>query len=143
MQSMSGKIRAIDGRYIRLSGPLRSHVEHLARLAGVTASDVVTFALTEAFEDGALRPPAPADVPPQPAPLPARPRRRADVIPITRARSSGPRWVLECLDASYLRRQAADLRKIARAVRARAAQACHNADDARARSTNALKPAGV
>jgi hypothetical protein len=119
---MSARVHLIDRRYIRLSDPLRSHVEHLARLAGVTASDVVTFVLTEALEDGSLRPPAPADVQPEPAPAPAPPRRRADVIPITRARRVESQRILERLDASYLRRQAADLRRVARAARARAAR---------------------
>jgi len=140
---MPAKVRAIDHRYIRLNPSLLSHVEHLARLAGVTSSDVVTFVLTEAFEDGSLRPSAPADVQPEPAPFPTPPRRRADVIPITRARCGGPRGTLARLDASYLRRQAADLRQMARAVRERAARACHAADDARARSRSTLIPAGV
>jgi hypothetical protein len=139
MQSMPARVHAIDRRYIRLSDPLLSRVEHLARLAGVTASDVVTFVLTEAFEDGSLPQPAPADDPPPAEPLAAPHRHPADVIAITRARSREPRKALECVDGSSLRRQAADLRGVAQAVRTPPAQTRHAADGARAGATSARK----
>ena len=140
--SMAAKVRAIDRRYIRLSEPLQAHVEHLARLAGVTSSDVVTFVLTEAFEENRALERSP-ETPPTPPPAPRPQRRPADVIPLRRPpvekSAPGLTRALFYLDPWYLRRQAAEVRGVARAVRARAAMVCNAAGSARAKATNAIE----
>ena len=137
LQGMPARVRAIDHRYIRLDPSLQSHVEHLARLAGVTSSDVVTFVLTEAFEEsGALE--RPPETRATPAPVPRRQRRPADVIPIRRSRRYPAPQVLAHFDPPYLRRQAAEVLGLARALRTRADEARAAAVNARAMAAAAL-----
>jgi hypothetical protein len=148
--AMAGRIRAIDCRFIRLTDPVRANVDRLARLAGVTGSEVVNFVLTEVFAeaddaDGTV---APA---PTPSPVPV-PRRRArgpaDVIPITRRETTKHATVARehevppgriDLDLGYLRLLAADARRIAQKVRVDAAAACCRADRARDKANRALE----
>jgi hypothetical protein len=135
---MPGRIREVGGRFVRLSDTMLARVEHLAKLANVTASDVVNYVLAEVFEG--LEQVQPETVP-EPS-RPAGPRRQsrgpAEVIPITRNRP--PRGPIEFLlaDLDYLRLQAADLRRSARKVRARAADACGRATRARRDAQDAL-----
>ena len=143
---MPNRIRTLDRHYIRLNDTLLEHVDRLARMAGVSSSDVLHFVLSEVFEGGL---PASSDdsgpvaeEPPVVTPEPVLPRRRApvrrpaDVIPITRKALRGrpqPR-LLQFLDLPYLRRHAADLRRHAQNARACAMEACIRATDARGRA---------
>jgi hypothetical protein len=81
---MTGKIRPLDQRSIRLSEPVRQAIEQLARLANVTPSEIVDFILTEVLQEAGLPGPVPAD---QDRPA-ARHSGPADVVPITSARRS-------------------------------------------------------
>jgi hypothetical protein len=140
---MRGRIREVSGRLVRLSEGMLARVEHLAKLANVTTSDVVNYVLTEVFE-GEDRPQPEAAVPelPRPAPPRRQPRGPADVIPITRNRcpvAPSPRSIqLMFGDLDYLRLQAADSRKLARRARAYAADVCERASRARHRAQDAL-----
>jgi hypothetical protein len=49
---MPGRVRRLDRLYVRLSDQMLTHVDHLAHLAGVSASDVINYVLSEAFESG-------------------------------------------------------------------------------------------
>ena len=82
---MSGKIRPLDQRSIRLSEPVRHTIERLARLANVTPSEIVDFILTEVLQEAGLPEPTADDSPARPAPRHSGP---ADVVPITSARRS-------------------------------------------------------
>jgi hypothetical protein len=64
-----GKVRPLDRHYVRLTDHALAHVEHLARLAGVSPSDVINYVVSEVFESGlpgdgreeaTVRPPRPA-----------------------------------------------------------------------------------
>ena len=143
---MPNRIRTLDRHYVRLNDTILEQVNRLARMAGVSPSDVLHFVLSEVFEGGL---PANSEdsgpvveEPPVVTPEPVLPRRRApvrrpaDVIPITRKAARGrpqPR-VLQFVDLEYLRRQAADLRRHAQNTRASAMEACIRATDARARA---------
>jgi hypothetical protein len=167
-KDMPGKIRTFDRRFIRLSDTNLASVEHLARLAGVTPSDVVDFVLTEVLEGACLadhelteRPGLPITPHvPHRAKAPARPcRRPADVIPIdrrhgclkesdppevhTQVRTAVPIVVpiLEYRDLTYLRRAALEVRGLARTTRAHAVEACHRATCARDRAATVLEQA--
>jgi len=88
---MLGKARPLDRRLIRLSDTMLGKVEHLARLAGVSPSDVVEFVLIEVFDgDGFLDPSPPdgreADPSPRKPGASVPSRSPADVISITRRR---------------------------------------------------------
>jgi hypothetical protein len=82
---MTGKIRPLDQRSIRLSEPVRQTIERLARLANVTPSEIVDFILTEVLQEAGLPDPVVADHQDRPA---ARHSGPADVVPITSARRS-------------------------------------------------------
>ena len=87
---MSGKIRPLDQRSIRLSEPVRQTIERLARLANVTPSEIVDFILTEVLEEAGLPDPLP-DAPPAPSTRGCRTGTEpAAVIPITSARRVRP-----------------------------------------------------
>jgi hypothetical protein len=140
---MPGRIRVFDGRFVRLSDAMLAKVEHLAKLANVTPSDVVNYVLAEVFEGEDLPRPEVVDEPPRPAEPPRRSRGPASVIPITRNRCPlppPPCRSIESLwgDLDYLRLQAADLRRAAQQVRAHAADACGRASQARHRAQDAL-----
>src|SRR5262245_47170312 len=81
--TMSGKIRPIDHRPIRLSEPVRQTIERLARLANVTPSEIVDFILSEVLDEAGL----PEQLPDAP-PAAAHGGRNepAPVIPISSAR---------------------------------------------------------
>lgn len=49
---MPGKVRPLDRHYVRLTDHALAHVEHLARLAGVSPSDVINYVVSEVFESG-------------------------------------------------------------------------------------------
>jgi hypothetical protein len=88
---MPGRVRPQDQRLIRLSDTMLGKVEHLARLAGVSASDVVEFVLIEVFDGDGFLDPSPPDGreadPPLRKPGASVPSRSpADVISITRRR---------------------------------------------------------
>src|SRR5262249_17339370 len=86
---MPGRIRTIDRHYVRLDDTMLRRVDDLARMAGVSASEVLNFVLSEVFETGALGSELVEDPPEERAEAPvrrpaARFRRPADVIPIRR-----------------------------------------------------------
>jgi hypothetical protein len=85
MGRMTGKIRSLDQRSIRLSEPVRQTIERLARLANVTPSEIVDFILTEVLQEAGLPDPLPTDPHERPAVKHSGP---ADVVPITSARRS-------------------------------------------------------
>jgi hypothetical protein len=149
---MPGKVRPIDRARIRLTGPLLDKVAYLARLAGVTASDIVNYVLGEVLTDDAQpeaqpeAPPTPTQAPPAPRQAPPAPRRGtrrtgpADVIPISRRQ---PARVPARMEMAELRHRAVDAREHARAARARATDACVAAARARDRAMAALQAAGL
>jgi hypothetical protein len=109
MQARADRFRPV----VRLSRRVFAPLERLARLAGVTSSEVAESILREMFE-GEMGPAA-AVPPPTAVPPPATPP--ASVIPISRARSFRPAPQL-------LRRQAAELRARAQRAREQAAATC-------------------
>jgi hypothetical protein len=137
---MPGRIRTIDRHYVRLNDTMLRRVDDLAQMAGVSASDVVSFVLSEVFETGALGPELGEDSPTETpkAAVPRRPaprsQRPADVIPITRRhrKASQTARIFEFLDLGYLRRQADEARRQAQTARACAVAACWRANSARA-----------
>jgi hypothetical protein len=132
---MPGRIREVGGRLVRLSDAMLARVEHLAKLANVTTSDVVNYVLSEVFEGEDQAQPEAVAEPPRPVARRRRARGPADVIPITRSRCPLPPapGSIEFLfgDLRYLRLQAADLRQSARQLRADAVDACGRAVRAR------------
>jgi hypothetical protein len=134
---MPAKVSPLDRARVRLSGPIVDKVSHLARLAGVTSSDIVNYVLSEVLTDDGPEAP-PADAPPA-TPMPHRVRRRrepAAVIPITRGQQA-PAPVRMTLEE--LRRRADGVCEHARAARAMAAEACLAAARARDRATASLQ----
>jgi hypothetical protein len=138
---MPGRIPKIGGRFVRLSEAMLARVEHLAKLANVSTSDVVNYVLAEVFEEETQSPPEAVAESPGANPS-SRRSRPADVIPITRNRCPlpPPRGSIEFLlgDLEYLRLQAAELRRSAQRVRANAADACDRADRARHHAQDTL-----
>jgi hypothetical protein len=124
---MPGKVRSLDRARIYLSGPVLGHVSNLARLAGVTCSDIVNYVLTEVLTGETQAEALPGAVPPAPGRT-GRRARPADVIPITRKRPPAR------LELAELRQRADGAREHARAARARAADACRAASQARERA---------
>lgn len=127
-------------------------VDDLARMAGVSAHDVLNFVLSEVFESGVLGSEPGADPPEEFPTAPVhrrqapRSRRPADVIPITRRhRKALPETrIFEFLDLGYLRRQADEARRLARAARACAVEACGRANSARTRAGDLVQvPPGL
>ena len=137
---MPGRVRRLDRHYVRLSSHTLAHVEHLARLAGVSSSDVIHYVLSEVFEGG-LPAADRADVSPTPPIAPAVPSRRrpAEVIPITRRhRVEAGRAEPVIPDHAGLRERASEVRRLAREARERAAAARGRADSAQERARQAL-----
>jgi hypothetical protein len=130
---------------VRLSDAMLARVEHLAKLAHVTTSDVVNYVLAEVFESEDPPRPEVVDEPLRPAAPPRRSRGPASVIPITRNRCPlpPPHRSIDFLwgDLDYLRLQAADLRRAAQQVRAHAVDACGRASQARHQAQDALERA--
>jgi hypothetical protein len=127
---MPSKIRRL-APVLRLNERVLGPVRYLARMAGVSPAEIIEFLLEEILEGdvAALVPPAP----------PAPPRRRAAVIPITRARR-GPTGTVgvDAFDLHALRQGAEQVRHRAQEARRDAAAACDAADAARERAANAL-----
>jgi hypothetical protein len=142
---MPNRIRTLDRHYVRLNDTMMEHVDRLARMAGVSPSDVLQFVLSEVFEAGLPANSDDSGPVTEESPEPVLPRRRvrrpADVIPITRkaARDRPQPRVLRFVDPAYLRRQAADLCRHAQNTRACAVEACDRATDARARAHNLVE----
>jgi hypothetical protein len=137
---MPGRIHKAGGSVVRLNAAMLARVEHLAKLAHVTPSDVVNYVLAEVFEGEGQDQSRPEIVDESPGPVgpPRRSRGPASVIPITRNRCPlpPPRGSIGsveflCGDLDYLRLQAADLRRVAQQVRAHAVDACGKANQAR------------
>jgi hypothetical protein len=125
---MPGKVRSLDRARICLSGSVLEHVSNLARLAGVSCSDIVNYVLSEVLT-GDTRPEALPGAAPPATGRASRRARPADVIPITRNHRPPAR-----MELAELRRRAAGVREHARAARARAADACRAAGRARERA---------
>jgi hypothetical protein len=136
---MPDKIRQLDRARIHLSGAVLDQVTNLARLAGVTCSDIVNYVLSEVLADDA-QPEVPDAARSR---IPGRTRRRtrpADVIPISRRERAG---TPASMTMSDLRRRAAGTREHARQVRARAVSACQAAGRARERASAILHGAVI
>ena len=117
---MASRIRRLDPG-LRLNERVLLPVQRLARMAGVSPAEIIEVLLEEVFE-GDL--PAAAVTPPNI-------RRRAAIIPITRAR--GFKRAGNGIDLAELRREAEELRRRAQAVRQRAEAARQAAVGARSR----------
>jgi len=117
---MASRIRRLDPG-LRLNDRVLVPVQRLARMVGVSPAEIIEALLEEIFE---------GDVPA--AASPPSFRRRAPIIPITRARGFKRAGV--GIDLAELRRQAEDLRRRSQAARQRAAAAREAADAARNRS---------
>lgn len=138
---MPGRVRRLDRHYVRLSSHTLAHVEHLARLAGVSSSDVINYVLSEVFEGG-LPAADRAGVPPTPpiAPAVSSRRRPAEVIPITRRHrvEAGRAEPVTIQDQADLRERASEARRLALGARERAAAARGRVDSAQERARQAL-----
>jgi hypothetical protein len=137
---MRAKLRHLQS-VVRLSNRLFVSVQRLARLAGVSCSEIVEVILEEIFEgDLTLRPPS---VRPGAVTRPSAINRagRGTVIPIERARgfrtanaAADPR------DSRALRQWSTELRQRARQARERAAAACAAAERARDKAVRVRPP---
>jgi len=117
---MASRIRRLDPG-LRLNDRVLVPVQRLARMTGVSPAEIIEALLEEIFEGDV---PASASAPPS--------RRRAPIIPITRARRFKRAGVR--IDLADLRRQAEDLRRRSQAARHRATAAREAAGAARNRS---------
>ena len=114
---------------VRLSDRVLGPVQRLARMAGVSPSEIVEFVLEELFEGDVAPPPAPAPA------VSARPPRLATVTPITRARRHRGAALV---DLRALRSHAEQVRQRAQRAREHATAACEAAGSARARASRGL-----
>jgi hypothetical protein len=138
---MAQKVRRLEAP-VRLSRRVLDPIERLARLSGVSASDIVEYILTELFE-GDVTDAATASTPP-PEVAPERRRRsgpgRTNVISIARARGRRTRdGRRDGHDMAALRRTAEHARERARVARRHAGEACRAAEAARERAS-AIEP---
>jgi hypothetical protein len=117
---MESRIRRLDPG-LRLNDRVLVPVQRLARMTGVSPAEIIEVLLEEIFEGDV---PATAVTPPDI-------RRRAAIIPITRAR--GFTRAGNGIDLAELRREAEELRRRAQAARQRAAAARQAAGVARSR----------
>jgi hypothetical protein len=128
---MRPKVHHLGTNVVRLTPEVFIPVQRLARLAGVSASAIVEFLLSEVFRDDSLASelqPARPEVPAHRAT--PRPPRPASVIPLWRARTA--RLGIGGPALAEIRAHARELCRHAREARGRAATACRRAARARA-----------
>lgn len=139
MPTMPAKMRPLSPHVVRLRRDVFELVQHLAHLSGLSVSEVVELALVEVLQ-GETADPAHAYACPAPPSL--RPHRTpARVIPIARARAGHlPNRLASFreVDLPALRRNAVEVRELARQARGRAESAFRSAIQAPARATRVL-----
>ena len=142
---MAAKVRRLATNVVRLNTQVFVQVQNLARLAGVSPSEIVEFVMMEVLQDD---PGAPVLAPPSPVPVPTVPpgprvrKTPARVIPIGRRRSrhasGGCLAGSGAVDPGETRRHSMELRQRSLAARGRSELVRRKAAQARARAEELL-----